>query len=150
MPSQRVLSYKDRNGALLAWTFLESAVIFLGGCGMNSESVPLTAEDAREALVAMVDARGVDVEYWRPDLDGEIVRIDENEVMIGWWHCYLRKRRFAGHRGSDWFQLELSGSFRLNEKKQWEAVITGESLAEFPLPEPSLGLGGQSAGGPGS
>ena len=149
MGNQPALS-TDRNRAFVAWAFPAIAVIFMCACRTNNQTdngtAELTAEDARAALVAMVEASNDgELDFLRDDLADEVVCTDDGTIRIGRWYCNLEKLTFVGHLDGDWMLLDFYGSFVLNEKQQWKATVTGGSRAEWPVEEPENGTGSTPA-----
>ena len=139
MATKSALCKEHRNRASLAWLVVSVAIITAGGCSMNNETdvsnestLDPTAEDARAALLAMVEAStSRELRFLTADLAHEkTVEVDADSIRIGRWYCNLAEHRFVGSLENERLLIEYSGTFTVNERQQWEALITDEVRAE--------------------
>jgi hypothetical protein len=97
------------------------------GCGKSNKEGridvgAISAEEARDALVAMVIAD--------PDLTrvhglnkwDEIKRNDADDVDIGWFHCHLRQQIWTLYVESDRHDFDYRGRFVRNGDT-WTAIV---------------------------
>ena len=122
------------------WTVL-CAVVLLSGCAAEhnepvkvetvaSKLSVLTAEQARQALVTMLERPDEDVDWLyrlSADLRGPIEEREDGRVRIGHWTCDLSEKKFwahaafvrpkGPHQGEGVFEQQADGT--------WVARVTG-------------------------
>jgi hypothetical protein len=83
-------------------------------------------EEARKALIAMVEASDDDVLKFGLDRlkRDQVVHTGKETIMIGKWHCDLRKAIFVLSLASDAGLAEYTGVFQKGEGGRWRAIIT--------------------------
>jgi hypothetical protein len=88
----------------------------------------LSAEDARKALIEMVELSHEDVlEYGLPYLrTDEVVSVSPSQIDIGRWHIDLGKRTFVLSLVSEAGLYEVSGVFEQDPDGKWSAKIVGK------------------------
>jgi hypothetical protein len=88
----------------------------------------LTAEEARQALIDMVEKSDkfelrVSLEHLRID---PAVQRENGAVEIGTWRCYLETRTFDGGIITHEVFAHFRGEFSVSHDGQWRAQITEE------------------------
>ena len=127
-------------------------VTLVSGCSGGTTSAPpaetndreeklvLTAEEARQALIEMVenDERGSFLELLLPTLRTDKVEIkDKGTATLGRWRCDLAKRTFhtsirfpraTRHQFNQW-----SGVFTQSSDGKWKAKVTKSRSDDGPI-----------------
>ncbi len=126
------------------WLFVQLLLISVVGCNVHRQSEspakpetrserPLTGDEARQALIRMIERDHQDDRLLRGALPYlrtiQVKQVDNDTVEIGTWTCYLKERRFTGGYVSVEQKsfANFTGNFVHDNQGQWKGVITEQT-----------------------